>query len=468
VPRKPNLLVILVDDLRFDEFGAGGHPYMKTPHIDRIAHEGALFDRAFHTTPICSPNRASILTGQYASRHGIIDNVARDLSSFRIPNYHLELQRLGYETAHIGKWHMGNSGKPRPGYDFWIAFDGHGRLNDPKLNEQGEYVQRKGYITDLMNEGAVDFIEGKHRKRGGVRTQPWSLWFAHKAVHPDAEQAADGTFRMDGYVAAERHKDLYRGCIFPKKPNMLPPSEVVKQKPAWAEAIELRKTPESRELLDAIHSGTQEEIRLRAAMMAAVDEGVGMLFEALERTGELDNTFIVFLGDNGYFFGEHCIGPERRFAYEEGIRAPFLVRYPKRVKAGSRVDDLVLCQDIAPTLIELAGGKPGKHIQGRSLTPLFGGKRKAAAPWRKSVLIEYWAENAYPWLVNMTYKAVRTERYKYIHWVNRSLNGELDELYDLERDPFEVVNVNRRPSYRPIREKLQRELRRLTTEALGI
>ncbi len=459
---RPNILVILVDDLRFDEFGAGGHPYMKTPGIDRIAHEGALFERAFHTTPICSPNRASILTGQYASRHGIIDNVARDLSSFRIPNYHVDLQGLGYETAHIGKWHMGNSGKPRPGYDYWIAYDGHGRLNDPLLNEHGKYVQRKGYITDIMNGMAVDFLKAKHRK-------PWSLWFAHKAVHPDAEQAADGTFRMDGYVTAERHKDLYRGCVFPKKPNMLPSSEIVKQKPAWAEAIELRKTPESKVMHDAIHSGKQEEIRLRAAMMAAVDEGVEMLFAALEETGQLDNTFILFLGDNGYFFGEHGIGPERRFAYEEGIRSPFLARYPKRVEAGSRVDDLVLCQDIAPTLLELAGGKPGKHIQGRSLMPLFGdAKRRRAAKWRKSILLEYWAENAYPWLVNMTYKAVRTDRYKFIHWVNRSRNGELDELYDLERDPYEVVNVNKRASYRPVREKLQRELRKLTTEALGL
>ncbi len=462
MPARPNILVILVDDLRFDEFGAGGHPYMKTPHIDRIASEGAMFDRAFHTTPICSPNRASILTGQYASRHGIIDNVARDLASYRIPNYHVELQRLGYETAHIGKWHMGNSGKPRPGYDFWVAYDGHGRLNDPRLNEQGKYVQRKGYITDIMNRMAVDYVERKHAK-------PWSLWFAHKAVHPDAEQAADGTFKMDGYVAAERHKDLYRGCVFPKKPNMLPPEEVVKQKPAWAEAIELRKTPESRELLDAIHSGEQEEIRLRAAMMASVDEGVGMLFKALERTGQLDNTFIVFLGDNGYFFGEHGIGPERRFAYEEGIRSPFLVRHPKLAKAGAHIDDLVLLQDVAPTLLELAGGKAGKHVQGRSVMPLLrGGKRKSAAAWRKSILIEYWAENAYPWLVNMTYKAVRTERYKYIHWVNRSLNGELDELYDLDRDPYEIVNVNKRASYRPVRDKLQRELRRLTTDALGL
>jgi arylsulfatase A-like enzyme len=330
------------------------------------------------------------------------------------------------------------------------------------LNVQGEYVQHKGYITDIMNGMAVDFVKRRH-------TKPWSLWFAHKAVHPDAEQAADGTFRMDGYVAAERHKDLYRGCVFPKKPNMVAPEEVLKQKPAWAEAIELRKRPESRALLDAIHSGEQEEIRLRAAMMAAVDEGVGMLLDALEETGQLDDTFIVFLGDNGYFFGEHCIGPERRFAYEEGIRSPFLVRYPKRVKAGSRVKNLVLCQDIAPTVLELAGGKPGKHIQGRSLAPLFtGGRRKSGGGWRKSFLVEYWAENAYPWLIAMTYKAVRTDRHKYIHWVNRGRDGEFDELYDLERDPYELVNLIKRPTYRGVRERLRRDLKRLTTEALGL
>ena len=112
---RPNLLVVLIDDLRFDEFGAGGHPYMLTPHVDRLAREGAMCLDAFHTTPLCSPNRASIVTGQYASRHGIIDNVARDAASHRLPNYHLELQRLGYETAHVGKWHMGNDGLPRAG-----------------------------------------------------------------------------------------------------------------------------------------------------------------------------------------------------------------------------------------------------------------------------------------------------------------------------------------------------------------
>jgi N-acetylglucosamine-6-sulfatase len=465
---RPNLLIILVDDLRYDEFGAGGHPYMKTPHIDRIAREGALFERAFHTTPICSPNRASVMTGQYASRHGVIDNVARDAMSHGLPNYHLQRQKLGYETAHVGKWHMGNDGMPRPGYDHWLSFDGHGSIVDPRLNHGGRYVQHRGYITDILNRHAVDFVRGARDLRGG-RRKPWSLFLAHKAVHPDAQQAADGTFdmaRFGGYIPAPRHRDLYRSGRFPKLPNMRPPAEVVRSKPAWAEVFRMRGSKRSRATLAAIQAGSQEEIRQRARMMASVDEGVGQLFDALAATGQLDDTLILFFGDNGYFFGEHGLGPERRFAYEAGIRSPFLVRYPRRVKAGARVRDLVICQDIAPTMIELAGGRPGPQIQGHSLLPLFDGRR---AGWRKSFLVEYWAENAMPWLVGMTYKAVRTDRYKYIHWVNRDDGtGRLDELYDLTRDPWELRNLARTKSSVGLRTRMRGELQRLVVEALGL
>jgi len=456
---RPNVVVILIDDLRFDEFGAGGHPYMKTPHIDRLAREGVQWANAFHTTPLCSPNRASILTGQYASRHGIIDNVARDALSHRLPNYHLEMQRLGYETAHVGKWHMGNDGSPRPGYDRWVSFDGHGSLFDPTLNEDGQSVRTPGYITDLLNERAVAFVEE-------TRERPWSLFFAHKAVHPDAHQAADGTLdltRKDyGYKPAPRHADLYRGCEFPRRPNMLAPDDVVKSKPAWAEAFRLRAGEQAQAVLRAIHAGTQEEIRLRAAMMASVDEGVGMIFEALERTGQLGRTFILFLGDNGYFFGEHALGPERRFAYEEGIRTPFVLRYPPLARAGTSVREMALAIDIAPTILELAGGTPGPQIQGRSLLPLLAGR---AQGWRRSFLVEYFTENAMPWLVGMSYKAVRTERHKLIHWVNRD---GVDELYDLEADSYELANCIDDPRYAGVARELRVELARLVAEAVGL
>jgi len=458
---KPNFIVILIDDLRYDEFGAGGHPYLKTPHIDRLATEGALFERAFHTTPICSPNRASIMTGQYASRHGIIDNVARDAMSHRLPNYHLHLQTLGYETAHVGKWHMGNDGKPRPGYDHWVSFDGHGSLNDPTLNVNGSYEQRPGYMTDLLNREAIAFLDRPRRR-------PFSLFFAHKAVHPDAHQAADGTLdmsRFGGYIPAERHRGLYADGVFPKTPNMRSYAELVKQAPAWTDAFQLKGSERSRALLEAIKAGSQEEIRQRARMMASVDEGVGLILETLARQKKLDDTLIVFLGDNGYFFGEHGLGPERRFAYEEGIRSPFVLRYPRKVKAGTRLRDLVICQDIAPTLIELAGGRPGPQIQGRSFVPLLAGRRRG---WRKSFLVEYWAEQAMPWLVGMTYKAIRTDRHKLIHWVNRGRAGELDELYDLERDPWELKNLARSRGHAALRTRLHRELRKLVADAVGL
>jgi arylsulfatase A-like enzyme len=455
---RPNLVVILVDDLRFDEFGAGGHPYLRTPHIDRLAREGALFTRAFHTTPLCSPNRASILTGQYASRHGIIDNVGRDAASHRLPNYHGVLKALGYETAHIGKWHMGNDPSPRPGYDVWVSFAGQGKLVDPELFEDGGLRRVSGYVTDLLNERAAAFVARR-------RTQPFALFLAHKAVHPDLVQRQDGTFDPDslgGYVSAERHRDLYRDGHFPPRPNVRPVEEVLRSKPAFTEPFALRQSEPAQRLLRSIHAGSQEEIRARAAMMASVDEGVGMLREALESTGQLDQTLILFLGDNGYFFGEHALGPERRFAYEEGIRSPFVVRHPPLVAPGTVVSDLVLALDIAPTAIELAGGTPGSQVQGRSLLPLLAGRREG---WRTSFLIEYFAESAMPWLVGMTYKAVRTERHKLIHWVHRD---SVDELYDLQRDPYELTNVIGEPAYTGAARELRAELARLVVEAMGL
>jgi N-acetylglucosamine-6-sulfatase len=263
-------------------------------------------------------------------------------------------------------------------------------------------------------------------------------------------------------VLPERHEHLYRGATYPPRRNVKPIEQVLKDKPAWREVFELRSRPESRPFLEGLRSGTQEEIRRRAAMMASVDEGVGMLLGELERAGVLDDTLILFLGDNGFFFGEHGLGAERRFAYEEGIRTAFFVRYPRRVKPAVVIEPMVLAIDIAPTMIELAGGRPGPHIQGRSLVPLF---RRASAPWRKSFLIEYYNESAWPWIVGMSYKAVRTERAKLIHWVHKQ---GLDELYDLERDPYEIRNIIGKPAYGKVRNRLYRELRKLVAEAVGL
>jgi N-acetylglucosamine-6-sulfatase len=455
---KPNFLVILIDDLRYDEFGAGGHPYMKTPHIDRIAHEGALFERAFTRRRSARPTarRSSPASTRAATASSTTSRAMRSATRCRTTTATAETRLSRPRTSASGTW---ATAACRARLRLLGELRRSRSLNDPRLNHDGKYVEHRGYITDIMNELAVDFLDARARRAvfAFLRAQ---------GGPPDAAQAADGSLdlaQQGGYRVAERHKDLYRGCVFPAKPNMLPHAEVVKQKPAWTEVFELRRTG-AKAVLDALKAG-QEEIRLRAAMMASVDEGVGAILELLERQGRLDNTCIVFLGDNGYFFGEHGLGPERRFAYEEGIRSPFAVRYSRRVKAGSRVRDLVICQDIAPTLIELAGGRPGAQIQGRSLLPLFAGQRKG---WRNAFLIEYWAENAMSWLVGMTYKAVRTQRHKYIHWVNRGIAGELDELYDLDRDPYELRNLNRSRAYAPTRERLRRQLRRLIGEAAGL
>jgi arylsulfatase A-like enzyme len=456
--RRPNIIVIVIDDLRWDEFGAGGHPYLRTPHIDRLAREGVRFTNAFHTTPLCSPNRASILTGQYASRHGIIDNVGRDSASHRLPTYPLALQRLGYETAHIGKWHMGNDPSPRPGYDYWVSFRGQGKLVDPELYEDGGLRATQGYVTDLLNERAVAFVERR-------RQRPFALYLAHKAVHPDLVQRQDGTVdltTLGGYVPAPRHQDSYRGCTFPPRPNVLPIADVIRSKPALADTFARKREPAARALLDSLHAGSQEEIRLRAAMMISVDEGVGMLLDALERTGVLDQTFIVFMSDNGYFFGEHGLGPERRLAYEESIRSPLLVRYPPLASPGTTIEALTLALDIAPTVVDVAGGMPGQHVQGRTLLPLLAG---GARHWRSSFLVEYYSESALSWLVGMSYKAVRTEHYKYIHWTNLD---DHDELYDLVNDPHELTNLARDPGHAGLRVNLRTELGRLVIESFGL
>jgi len=459
-PRKrPNLIVILIDDLRFDETGVTGHPYMKTPHIDRLATEGALFTNAFHTTPLCSPNRASIATGQYASRHGIYDNVGRDALSHALPNYHLELQRLGYETAHIGKWHMGNDARPRPGYDTWISFRGQGAIVDPVFWENGGERQVPGYVTDLLSARAVDFVDRD-------RARPFALFLSHKAVHPDVQQQQDGTIDMStmkGYVLPDRHRDLYLGAHYPMRPNVRPLEEVVADKPVWRDVFARRAAHRANQALtQTLRGSAQEEIRKRAAMMASVDEGVGALLDGLERRGIADDTLILFLGDNGFFFGEHGLEAERRFAYEEGIRTPFFVRWPARVKPGTRVDAMVLALDIAPTMLELGGGAAGPHVQGRSLVPLLDGRPRR---WRTRFLVEYFNESAFPWLVGMGYKAIRTERHKLIRWTHRD---GVDELYDLERDPYEMRNVAGDPAHAGTLARLRRELRSLVADAAGL
>ncbi|MHC4405389.1 MAG: sulfatase-like hydrolase/transferase, partial [Planctomycetota bacterium] len=183
---RPSVVVVLVDDLRWDEIGCAGHSFVQTPHIDRIAREGARFRNAFATTPLCSPVRACLLTGQYAHRHGITDNTDRSRQSHELMTFPRVLHSRGYETAYVGKWHMGNDDTPRPGFDHWVCMPGQGTSFDPVLNENGTRVKSAGHTTDVLNERAVRFLRRE-------RTKPFCLYLAHKALHPELVQYDDGS-----------------------------------------------------------------------------------------------------------------------------------------------------------------------------------------------------------------------------------------------------------------------------------
>ena len=446
---RPNVIFILVDDLRWDDIGAAGHPFVETPHIDRLADEGAMFLNAFAATPLCSPSRGTFLTGLYAHTTGIIDNVERGPESQSLHTFPQDLQRAGYDTAFIGKWHMGRDDSPRPGWDYWLGMPGQGQLFDPPLNENGERKVFEGYITDIFAEKAVEFIERD-------RTAPFLIYLPHKAIHPDlTRRLPDGQSALisGGFLAAPRHEGRYADAEIPRAPSYgVAPTD----KPALMR--DMGMPPLGPETVTP-----DETIRDRLEMLLSIDDGVGRILEALERTGQLDNTIVIVAGDHGYFYGEHGLNAERRLGYEESVRIPIVVRYPDLVPAGTRPDQLALSIDLAPTLLELGGAEIDPTLQGRSWVPLLRGDRPA--DWRTSILIEhhsdpesYLGRSPLRRALNMGYKAVRTDRYKYIQYTD--LMG-MDELYDLEADPYELENLISQPSSEDLLEELRADLSRL-------
>ena len=441
---RPNILLVVVDDLRFDDFGAAGHPFARTTHLDRLAREGAQFKNFFAVTPLCSPSRANILTGLETRHHGILDNTDRSPRSHALPTFARNLHAAGYHTGFIGKWHMGNDPTPRPGFDYWVAMKGQGEVADPELYENGRLARVPGYVTDIFTERAVSFLQQR-------RTAPFLLILSHKALHPNKVQRADGTTEAigeGGFIPAERHKTLYAGAQPARRGNYAVPP---RGKPALERPIPGLKP------LGPDTVTPDETIRERLRMLAAVDEGLGQIFAELEKQGTLNQTVVMVIGDNGYFYGEHGLSEERRLAYEESIRLPLLVRYPPLVKAGAEPTGMALTTDLAPTILELAGAPALPGIDGRSLVPLFA---RTPADWRKSFLIEYTTDIVFPRTLKMGYDAVRTERYKFIRY--RELAG-MNELYDLQQDPFELTNLIGSPAAVGLRQQMETELARLLT-----
>jgi N-acetylglucosamine-6-sulfatase len=435
---RPNFLVVVVDDLRWDDVGAYGHPFSRTPNIDRIAREGARFENAFATTPLCSPSRANILTGLYGRRNGIVDNTNRSERSHELRTFPRLLDAAGYDTGFLGKWHMGNDERARPGFDYWVSMKGQGEAIDPNLHENGVTRKVEGYVTDLLTDRAVEFLSRE-------RDAPFVLFFAHKALHPNLIQHDDGTttpIGEGGFIPAERHRDLYAEDEIPRRPSYgVPP----RGKPALERAID-GLPPLGPETVPP-----DGAIRDRLRMLAAVDESLGRMLDVLEARGKLDDTFVVFTSDHGLFYGEHGLFEERRLAYEEALRIPLLVRYPPKVKASTVIDAMVLTLDLAPTVLDL-GGVPAEPLDGRSLLPLFRGANEG---WRDHFFIEYASDIVFPRIVNMGYRAVRTEKYKLIRYLELE---NMDELYDLEADPYEMTNLIGSEDHAGVREELYSRL----------
>src|SRR5262245_60357377 len=403
---RPNIVVVLMDDLRWDEVE---YPFVRFPALQRLAREGVRFRNAFVATPLCSPSRASLLTGQYAHKHGIIDNTDRSARSHEMITFLRLLHDADYETAFIGKWHMGVDDSARPGIDHWVSMKGQGRYIDPELNVNGKRSVYTGYFTDILNRFAVDFLKRKH-------TNPFVLYVSHKSVHPDLTQYADGSVsdsNADKFIPAERHKGLFRDGEIPRRPSYGKPPE---GKPA------LERRIGSLPPLGPNTVTGDESIRNRLRMLASADEGLGAMLKVLEQQNRLDNTLVVFTSDEGYFYGEHGLSTERRLAYEESARIPLYMRVPRTIdwgkgaasRPGSMIDALVVNIDVAPTLLEMAGAQPAPDMNGRSLVPVLRGD---LVVWRDALLIEYFSDRVFPRVANMGYQAVRSERWSYIHYL---------------------------------------------------
>ena len=438
---RPNVLLIVTDDQRHDLMGCAGHPVLKTPNIDRLAREGAMFRRFFAATPLCSPSRASYLTGLYPHAHRVVNNdkLGQDVISHTLVTFPRQLREAGYETAFIGKWHMGMDDSRRPGFDRWYSFKGQGAYIDGVVNDEGRILQTDGYTTDHINAQAVEWL-------GRKRAKPFCLVLAHKAVHAP-------------YLPAKRHEGLYADYRFTRPPVA---EGDLEGKPAMARKGPRIKpyeregiAPEPGEPRRGRGSDAASVVRDQMRCLTAVDEGVGQLLDALTASGQLDRTLVMYTSDNGYLMGEHGRVDDKRWAYEPSVRVPFLVRYPALVKPGTVSDRLVVNVDLAPTVLDLAGVKSIVPLHGRSLAPLF---RDPAGPWRTAALTEYFLEKVSP---VPPWHAARTDRWKYIHYTDEP---GWDELYDLLEDPKEEHNLAKETSAADALATMKKELTRLLAE----
>ncbi|MDZ4701042.1 MAG: sulfatase [Rhodothermales bacterium] len=425
-----NVVFILSDDHRHDFMGF--HPnapdFLETPNLDRMAAGGMHVRNAFVTTALCSPSRASILTGQYSYRHGVVDNNRALAEGTRF--FPQDLQQAGYETAFFGKWHMGGeSDDPRPGFDHWVSFRGQGEYFNPTLNVNGERAPVEGYTADILTDQALAWLGDRQGEA------PFFLYLSHKSVHAEFEPAP-------------RHRGRYDDATLRYPPTMANTEENYRGKPHWVRAQRYGWHG-----VEHMYHGTMDFdtfYRRYCETLLGLDDSVGRVLDHLEASGELENTLVVYMGDNGFSFGEHGL-IDKRHAYEESMRVPMLAYAPGFIPAGTAIDQMVLNIDVAPTILELAGLRTPDRMQGRSFLPLLQGGD--AADWRTEFVYQYFWEYNFPH--TPTVYALRGDRYKYMYY-----HGVWDqnELYDLQTDPSEAFNLIDSPQHQELADVMKDRL----------
>ncbi|HPQ14791.1 MAG TPA: sulfatase [Bryobacteraceae bacterium] len=438
--RPRSVIFILTDDHRYDAMGfLKGQEWLETPQMDRMAREGCHFPNAFVTTALCSPSRASILTGRYAHRHRIIDNnTPIPKGTILFPQY---LQQAGYATAFVGKWHMGGeSDDPQPGFDHWVSFRGQGTYLPSKngLNVNGKRVPQKGYITDELTDYALQWLD--QQKKG----RPYCLYLSHKAVHAE-------------FIPADRHKGKFANKQFKYPATMAATGEYAQGRPMWVQ--NQRNSWHGVEYPYHSNLDIAEYYKRYAETLCAVDDSLGRIFDALQARGELDSTLVIYMGDNGFAFGEHGL-IDKRTAYEESMRVPLLARCPELFEGGKTVRQVVANIDIMPTVLDAMGLKAPAGCDGRSWLPLAMGQ---PTEWRKELLYEYYWERNFPHTPTM--HALRGERYKFIRY-----HGiwDSDELYDLQEDPLESRNLIYSKAHQDIIRQMRQRLFQTLEETGGM
>ncbi len=423
---RRNIVFILSDDHRYDFMGfmPQAPAFLETPAMDRMAARGAHLANAFVSTSLCSPSRASILTGQYMHHHHIEDNQRPEPEgTVFFPRY---LQQAGYQTAFIGKWHMGHEmDDPRPGFDHWVSFKGQGVYFDPELNINGVRKQFQGYTTDVLTDRALEWL-----KTGRDTRQPFFLYLSHKSVHYP-------------FQPAKRHEGRYAKCEVKRPETMANTEQNYLTQPLW-----VRERRYSIHGVDHMETGPYDNdpvpsfddlYRQYCETVHGLDENIGRVLDYLDDSGLSQSTLVVYMGDNGFELGEHGFY-DKRDAFEESIRVPMLAYAPGMIAPGSQVTQMVQNIDIAPTLLEAAGVAvpEAARMDGRSFLPLLRGD---SPPWRDHILYEYHWEWNFP--ATPTVFAIRTDLYKYVFcqgvW-------DRDGFYDLQTDPHERYNLIDVPS----------------------